>query len=135
MKDEEGIGGWVVQHYLDQPHCIDDLKYDLRIYVLVNCVNPLRIYIHEEGLARFCTEPYRKPTARNLDNLYMHLTNYAINKFSDAYAQGDEESGDEESGHKRSLKAIMKILQLCGADSEKLYSQIKDIIVKTVAAG
>lgn len=89
---------------------IDDLKYDLRIYVLINCLNPLRIYIHEEGLARFCTEPYRKPTARNLDNLYMHLTNYAINKNSAAYAAGEEESGDEESGHKRSLKAIMKIL-------------------------
>jgi len=106
-KDEEGIGGWVVQHYLDQPHLIDDLKYDLRIYVLLNCVNPLRVYIHEEGLARFCTEPYRKPTARNMDNLFMHLTNYAINKNSDAYQQGEEESGDEESGHKRSLKAIM----------------------------
>ena len=64
----------------------------------------------------------------------MHLTNYAINKFSDAYAQADEESDDEESGHKRSLKAIMKILECCGADSEKLDRQIKDIIVKTVTA-
>lgn len=119
-KDEEGIGGWVVQHYVDQPHLIDDLKYDLRIYVLINCVNPLRIYIHEEGLARFCTEPYKRPTARNMSNLYMHLTNYAINKFSDAYAQAEESSCDEESGHKRSLKAIMKILECCGADSDKL---------------
>ena len=85
-KDEEGIAGWVVQHYIDQPHLIEDLKYDLRIYVLINCVNPLRVYIHEEGLARFCTEPYKKPTAGNMDNLYMHLTNYAINKTSAAYA-------------------------------------------------
>ena len=64
----------------------------------------------------------------------MHLTNYAINKYSDAYAQAEEESGEEESGHKRSLKAIMKILQLCGADSDKLYTEIKDIIVKTIAS-
>ena len=93
-KEEDGIGGWVVQQYLDQPHLIDDLKYDLRIYVLINCLNPLRIYIHEDGLARFCTEPYRRPTVRNLKNMYMHLTNYAINKFSDAYAQADEDDGD-----------------------------------------
>ena len=105
---------------MDQPHLIDDLKYDLRIYVLVNCVNPLRVYIHKDGLARFCTEPYRRPTAKNMDNLYMHLTNYAINKYSDAYAQADEETGDEESGHKRSLTAIMKILECCGADPAKL---------------
>ena len=119
---------------MDQPHLIDDLKYDLRIYVLVNCVNPLRVYIHKDGLARFCTEPYRRPTAKNMDNLYMHLTNYAINKYSDAYAQADEETGDEESGHKRSLTAIMKILECCGADPAKLDLQIKDIIVKTITA-
>ena len=113
---------------------MDDLKYDLRIYVLLNSVNPLRVYIHEEGLARFATEPYKKPTARNMDNLFMHLTNYAINKLSSAYQAGDEESsGDEESGHKRSLKAIMNILKACGADKEKLMQDIKDIIVKTMA--
>ena len=70
---------------MDAPHLVDGLKYDLRIYVLLNCVSPLRVYIHEEGLARFCTEPYKKPTVRNMDNLYMHLTNYAINKFSATY--------------------------------------------------
>ena len=132
-KEEEGIGGWVVQHYLDNPHLVDELKYDLRIYVLLNSVNPLRVYIHEEGLARFATEPYRKPTARNMDNLFMHLTNYAINKFSSAYQAGEESSGDEESGHKRSLKAIMNILEACGADKAKLMREIKDIIVKTMA--
>ena len=75
-------GGYIVQDYLDKPHLVDDLKYDLRIYVLLYGLNPLRIYIHEQGLARFATEPYVAPKASNLDNLYMHLTNYAINKFS-----------------------------------------------------
>ena len=109
------------------------MKYDLRIYVLVNSVNPLRVYIHEEGLARFATEPYKKPTAHNMDNLFMHLTNYAINKLSSAYQAGEESSGDEESGHKRSLKAIMNILECCGANKRKLMTEIKDIIVKTMA--
>ena len=128
VKGRDGISGWVVQHYLDHPHLIEDLKYDLRIYVMVNCVKPLRIYIHKEGLARFCTEPYKKPSGRNMDNLYMHLTNYAINKYSNAYEQGDESSGEEESGHKRSLNAILKILEVCGADREKLYTEIKSFI-------
>ena len=70
----------VVQEYLERPHLVDELKYDLRIYVLVYGVNPLRVWIHKFGLVRFCTEEYCKPTNRNLKHLYMHLTNYSINK-------------------------------------------------------
>ena len=52
----------------------------MRIYVLVAGIDPLRIFVYEEGLARFATEEYRPPRTQNLDNKYMHLTNYAINK-------------------------------------------------------
>ncbi len=62
------------------PHLIEGLKYDLRIYVLLYGLNPLRIYIHEQGIGRFATENYEKPKPSNLDNMYVHLTNYAINK-------------------------------------------------------
>ena len=40
----------------------------------------MRVYIHEQGLGRFATETYIPPTASNINNLFMHLTNYAINK-------------------------------------------------------
>ena len=120
-------GGYIVQDYLDKPHLVDDLKYDLRIYVLLYGLNPMRVYIHEQGIARFATEPYLAPKASNLDNLFMHLTNYAINKANARFVQNqgggrgavpasDEESescdgsDDSESGHKRSLNAILKIL-------------------------
>ena len=78
-------GGFIVQDYLDKPHLVDDLKYDLRIYVMLYGLNPMRVYIHEQGLARFATEPYSAPKAHNIDNLYMHLTNYAINKCNSAF--------------------------------------------------
>ena len=48
-------------------------------------MNPLRIYMYKEGLSRFATEPYVNPSSNNLDNLYMHLTNYAINKTSNKF--------------------------------------------------
>lgn len=38
--------------------------------------------MYNEGLSRFATETYLPPKENNLDNLYMHLTNYAINKTS-----------------------------------------------------
>ena len=67
---------------MHKPLLIDDLKFDLRIYVLVAGIDPLRIFVYEEGLARFCTEKYQPPKSDNLDNQFMHLTNYAINKLS-----------------------------------------------------
>lgn len=135
-QQDEGAGGYVVQHYMDHPHLVDDLKYDLRIYVLLYGVNPLRIYIHDEGMVRFCTEPYHKPSSKNMDNLFMHLTNYAINKFSDAYEAAEEgESEGGEGGHKRSLNAILNILEAAGCDRDKIMKNIKDIIVKTLIVG
>lgn len=65
---------------MHKPYLIDNLKFDLRIYVLVACCSPLRLYLYNEGLGRFATEEYVCPNKENLDNMMMHLTNYAINK-------------------------------------------------------
>lgn len=81
---------YVVQRYLHKPYLIDDLKFDLRIYVLLIGVSPLRAYIYKEGMARFATEPYCSPTGNNIKNMYMHLTNYAINKNHEDYEDGDD---------------------------------------------
>lgn len=80
----------VVQRYMSRPFLIDGLKFDLRVYVLIAGTDPLRIFVYNEGLARFCTEPYETPKSDNLDNKFMHLTNYAINKLSPNFIFNEE---------------------------------------------
>ena len=51
----EKYSALVVSHYISNPLLINSLKFDLRIYVAITGVNPLRIYVYQEGLARFAT--------------------------------------------------------------------------------
>lgn len=124
---------YVVQEYLHRPFLIDNLKFDLRIYVLVAGCDPLRIYLHKEGLARFATENYVKPTKSNLGKQCMHLTNYAINKTSENFVFNEDPVVDD-VGHKRSLTSTMKLIGEMGHDTGKLWEKIKDIVVKTLCA-
>ena len=59
---------------------IDGKKFDLRIYALIVSCDPLRIYIYKEGLVRLCVTKYQCPSRHNIENQFMHLTNYSVNK-------------------------------------------------------
>lgn len=66
----------------------------------------MRLYVYEEGLARFATEKYQHPNKTNLKKMFMHLTNYAINKKNPKYVYNSS-SKNMATGHKRSLTSIL----------------------------
>ena len=100
---------------MHKPYLIDGLKFDLRIYVLVTGIDPLRIFVYEEGLARFATETYKPPKSDNLDNRFMHLTNYAINKEHPNFIF-NESVQEMNIGHKRSLTSVYAQIEEDGYD-------------------
>lgn len=124
----------VVQRYLHKPYLLDGLKFDFRIYVLLASVDPMRVYLYKEGLARFATEPYVQPTAENMEDVCMHLTNYAINKDNPKFIFNKSEK-DMSVGHKRSLTAVYDQLARHGVDVVELKQTIKDILIKTFMSG
>ena len=125
----------VVQEYINKPFLMERMKFDLRLYVLVLGIDPMRIYLSREGLARLSTKLYEEVDDRNLEDMTMHLTNYAINKHSNKF-QPNRAAIVDSVGHKRSLKFTLKYLEKCeGQDSKELMKGIKDIIVKTLIAG
>lgn len=81
---------------------MEKMKFDLRLYVLVLGVDPLRIYLSKEGLARLSTKIYEEVNDNNFEDMQMHLTNYAINKHSSKF-QPNRVAILDSVGHKRSL--------------------------------
>lgn len=123
----KNMNGMLVSEYIQNPLLINGLKFDLRIYVLITSFNPLRIYIYDEGLVRFATEPFSLHPSQ-MDNRFVHLTNYSINKFSDKYIDYKEDG----IGTKWTLSALKKTMRTMGLDSSLMMMRIEDIIIKTI---
>ena len=83
-------------------------KFDLRIYVLIKSFDPIEAYVCDEGLARFCTQDYKTPTRDNMKNLYMHLTNYSLNKNSENYKAPEADFLEDDTGSKRLISTLWK---------------------------
>jgi tubulin polyglutamylase TTLL6/13 len=123
----------IVQEYVENPMLIDGCKFDLRVYVMVRSLDPLRIYVYEEGLCRLATSKYSKPNENNFRNDKMHLTNYAINKFAPNFI-GNSDIKEDNKGHKRSLTSAMKALSEMGFNSPKILERIDSMIVRSIMA-
>lgn len=124
---------YVVQKYIANPLLLDGFKFDLRLYVVVTSVDPLRIYLFREGIARFCTSKY---TLDKLKSRFSHLTNYSVNKANDRFVENADVDGAGNAGSKWSLTGLLQHLETSGVlrDPEKLKEQIREIICKTIIA-
>ena len=79
------------------------------------------------------TAEYKPPNQNNLDNLFMHLTNYAINKSSSNFIQ-NKGCDQDDLGHKRSLTFVLRYLEQNGHNAEAVMLDIKNTIIKTICA-
>jgi hypothetical protein len=138
-KDENAIPD-LLSRYLDKPHLINKKKYDLRIYVLVASFSPLRIYLYYNGLVRFASEEYQQG---NYDNIYIHLTNYSINKNNENYKsnqksnneiENNEDNIEGDDSNKWSLIEYRNYFKKLGLNDvmDDIWKQIENIIIKSL---
>ncbi|KAM9762166.1 tubulin polyglutamylase TTLL7 isoform 4-T5 [Menidia menidia] len=119
---------FIVQEYLDKPFLMEGYKFDLRIYILVTSCDPLRIFLYNDGLVRMGTEKYHAPSEANLSQLYMHLTNYSVNKHNENFER--DETVDK--GSKRSISWFTEFLRTSDYDVAKFWGDISELVVKTL---
>ncbi|XP_037354036.1 tubulin polyglutamylase TTLL7 isoform X2 [Talpa occidentalis] len=118
----------IVQEYIEKPFLMEGYKFDLRIYILVTSCDPLKIFLYHDGLVRMGTEKYIPPNESNLTQLYMHLTNYSVNKHNEHFERDETEN----KGSKRSIKWFTEFLQANEHDVAKFWSDISELVVKTL---
>jgi hypothetical protein len=128
----KGSSKSIVQKYVRSPLLINGYKFDLRFYVLVASLDPLRIYLHENGLVRLATSEY-EANIGNLKNRSAHLTNYSVNKKSKDFVPTDDLS-DDGSGTKWSHEPFWPYLESIGFNVPKIRREIEDGFVTIIMA-
>ena len=114
-------GRVVVQEYIERPLLINQRKCDVRLFLLITSVDPLILYIYNDGIVSFCCEHF---SSGDFSNKFKHLTNYSINKNHESYEYQD---------HRWRLRKLLKHLtQEFDVDSDKLWEETKEICLKTV---
>ena len=123
---------FLITKYIINPHLINGKKYDLRIYVLVTGLKPLRIYLNKEGLARIAAEKFTLNES-SFENSFIHLTNTGINKKSKNYIFSQDFYS--ENANKLSLYTYKKYIDKEKGDYNLIRKKISDIVIKTVISG
>lgn len=124
---------FLVQVYIPNPLLIEKRKFDIRLYVLVTRLEPLRIYIHSAGLARFCTHEY-DPDG-DINDQQMHLTNFSVNKTDKKFVKNDDLNKENVHNSKWSLKFFMQSMKSMGLDTDALMKEFERISIATIIAG
>ena len=123
---------FIISKYIDNPHLIDGKKYDIRIFVLVSGIRPLRIYLNKEGFLHIAKENF---TLENdyLDNKNIHLTNYLNNnnKITNLIFSKEVKNFQDLMDFKE-YQTYLKKENITFLDIRK---KIIDVVIKTIISG
>ncbi|CAD8151471.1 unnamed protein product [Paramecium octaurelia] len=113
----------VLQKYLETPLLYNQRKFDIRVWVLID--HKLNYYFFREGYFRLATERF---DINNIRNLYIHLTNNAIQKHHPYY-------GKFEIGNQISFGDMQRYLKFQKPQLNSIIQEMKRIVKLTIDSG
>lgn len=118
---------YIISRYISDPLLVGGKKFDMRLYVLVTSYRPLKVYLYRGGFCRFCVEQYSSDVAE-IDNIFVHLTNVAIQKQAEDY--------NEQHGGKWAINDLFLFIEGTQgrAASDKLAADMEQVIVHSLKA-
>jgi len=120
---------FIITKYIKNVNLIKDKKYDLRLYVLITGLKPLRIYFYKEGLVRIASEKYSLNSS-SIENKFMHLTNMCVNTKNKNYIRPN--SSNEYNSNLWNILMYKTFLKQNNIEWDDIREKIKDIIIKSI---
>jgi len=122
----------LAQKYIPNPILFEGHKITFRLYVALTSLNPLRVYVYPDGIARICSQRYSLDSFR--DPL-AHLTNYDLQMDCEEGFNREMEavnSSLEHDGLRSHIKYVFSLLQeKYNADLDKLWADIHRLVLMT----
>jgi hypothetical protein len=116
----------IIQRYIERPLLLfGGRKFDIRQWVLVRSIMPLRIFIFSECYLRLCNEAYDLNDLRNRER---HISNWQVNKHGKNVTNGAVASLAEFKEELRSITGSHTSWE------DKLRPQLCNIVVQTMRA-
>ncbi|EGR27473.1 tubulin-tyrosine ligase family protein, putative [Ichthyophthirius multifiliis] len=115
---------FIIQKYIEKPLLLNNRKFDIRVWALLT--HELEILFFREGYIRLSSSEFSL-RENQIDNQFIHLTNNAIQKFSDNY-------GQYENGNMWTMNQLWSYLYQINNNfteqyyKDKILSKIKIII-------
>lgn len=116
----------IVQKYIERPLLLfSGRKFDIRQYVMVRSVTPLRVFMFSECYLRLCNEMYDPGDLRNRER---HISNWQVNRHGKNVVDGAVASLAEFKD---------ELCEITGSGSfweDKLVPQLSEIVLQTLRA-
>ena len=119
---------FILQKYIENPLLINRRKFDIRCFALVTAINSvIQCYFYQEGYLRTSSKEF---SLKDTSNRLIHLTNDAVQKYSEDY-------GKYESGNKLSYSDLQRYMDAhcMGTTVQRdVIGQIRRVVKTSVLA-
>jgi len=122
----EDVSKFIVQEYLHRPLLVNGKKTTLRMYVGATSIEPLRLYLLQDGFVHMATEQYTNDPEQ-IGNIRVHVTN------PDVQGSAFQSSGGGDNYW--NLTRFRNMLdEHPTLDKETVWADIESMLVRTVLA-